>query len=86
MKPKLLVVDDEKNTREALRRALEDAFEVFVAPNVESSRNLMRTESMDVVLTDLRLGSESGLDVLQLCQRQSPPPPCVVMKIGRAHV
>jgi len=34
---------------------------------------------MDVVLTDLRLGSESGLDVLRLCQKQSPPPPCIVM-------
>jgi len=79
MRPKLLVVDDEKNTRDALRRALEDNFEVFVAANVESSKNLMKSESMDVVLTDLRLGSESGLDVLKLCQSQNLPPPCVVM-------
>ena len=79
MRPKLLVVDDEKNTREALRRAFEDAFEVFVAANVESSKNLMKSEPMDVVLTDLRLGNESGLEVLKLCQRQNPPPPCVVM-------
>ena len=79
MRPKLLVVDDEKNTRDALRRALEDDFEVFVAANVESSKNLMKSEPMDVVLTDLRLGSESGLDVLKLCQRQNLPPPCVVM-------
>jgi DNA-binding NtrC family response regulator len=79
MKPKLLVVDDEKNTRDALRRALEDAFEVFVAANVESSKNLMKSESMDVVLTDLRLGNDSGLDVLKLCLSQSLPPPCVVM-------
>lgn len=79
MRPKLLVVDDEKNTRDALRRALEDNFEVFLAANVESSKNLMKSEPMDVVLTDLRLGNESGLDVLKLCQRQSFPPPCVVM-------
>ena len=79
MRPKLLVVDDEKNTREALRRAFEDAFEVFVAANLESSKNLIKSEPMDVVLTDLRLGNESGLEVLKLCQRQNPPPPCVVM-------
>jgi DNA-binding NtrC family response regulator len=72
-------VDDEKNTRDALRRALEDNFEVFVAANVESSKNLMKSEPMDVVLTDLRLGNESGLDVLKLCQSQNLPPPCVVM-------
>jgi DNA-binding NtrC family response regulator len=79
MRPKLLVVDDEKNTRDALRRALEDNFEVFVAANVENSKNLMKSEPMDVVLTDLRLGNESGLDVLKLCQSQNLPPPCVVM-------
>lgn len=79
MRAKLLVVDDEKNTRDALRRALEDDFEVFVAANVESSKNLMKSEPMDVVLTDLRLGNESGLDVLKLCQSQNLPPPCVVM-------
>ena len=79
MRPKLLVVDDEKNTREALRRAFEDAFEVFIAANLESSKNLIKSEPMDVVLTDLRLGNESGLEVLKLCQRQNPPPPCVVM-------
>ena len=79
MRPKLLVVDDEKNTRDALRRALEDNFEVFVAANVESSKNLMKSEPMDVVLTDLRLGNESGLNVLKLCQSQNLPPPCVVM-------
>jgi DNA-binding NtrC family response regulator len=79
MKPKLLVVDDEKNTRDALRRALEDFFEVFVSMNMETTRNLLKSDSMDVVLTDLRLGSESGLEVLHLCQKQSPPPPCIVM-------
>ena len=79
MRPKLLVVDDEQNTRVALRRAFEDAFEVFVAANLESSKNLIKSEPMDVVLTDLRLGNESGLEVLKLCQRQNPPPPCVVM-------
>jgi DNA-binding NtrC family response regulator len=79
MKPKLLVVDDEKNTRDALRRALEDSFEVFLSMNVETTRNLLKSESMDVVLTDLRLGNESGLDVLRLCQKQCPASPCVVM-------
>jgi DNA-binding NtrC family response regulator len=79
MRPKLLVVDDEKNTREALRRALEDTFEVFVAANLESAKNLIKSETMDVVLTDLRLGTESGLDVLRLCQRNNSLAPCVVM-------
>ena len=79
MKAKLLVVDDEKNTREALRRALDDTFEVYLAVNVTGAQNILKSDSMDVVLTDLRIGSESGLDVIQLAQKQSPPPPCIVM-------
>ena len=33
-KPSLLIVDDEKNTREALRRVLEDHFEIFTAADL----------------------------------------------------
>ena len=78
-KPNLLIVDDEKNTRDALRRALEDGFEVFTAPNLASVKTLLAAEPMDVVLTDLRLGQESGLAVLQVCRQQNPAPICIVM-------
>lgn len=78
-KPSLLLVDDEKNTREALRRVLEEHFEVFTAADLTSAEKLMAVEKMDAVLTDLRLGHASGLSVLERCLRQSPPPPCVVM-------
>ena len=47
--------------------------------NVAGAQNILKSDSMDVVLTDLRIGSESGLDVIQLAQKQSPPPPCIVM-------
>jgi len=78
-KPNLLIVDDEKNTRDALRRALEDGFEVFTAPNLSSVKTLLTAEPMDVVLTDLRLGQESGLAVLQECRQMNPSPVCIVM-------
>ncbi len=78
-KPNLLIVDDEKNTRDALRRALADGFEVFTAPNLASVKTLLEAESMDVVLTDLRLGQESGLAVLHACRQQNPAPVCIMM-------
>jgi len=78
-KPNLLVVDDEKNTRDALRRGLADKFEVYVAPDLSSAKALFLAEPMDAVLTDLRLGHESGLGILELCQAQRPPPICIVM-------
>ncbi|NDC80076.1 MAG: sigma-54-dependent Fis family transcriptional regulator [Verrucomicrobia bacterium] len=78
-KPNLLVVDDEKNTRDALRRVLEDTFEVYTTADVKGVKNLMENSSMDAILTDLRLGNESGMQVLELCRQADPPIPCVVM-------
>ena len=78
-KPNLLVVDDEKNTRDALRLGLADRFEVYVAADLSSAKTLLLAEPMDAVLTDLRLGHESGLGILELCRAQRPPPVCVVM-------
>ena len=78
-KPSLLIVDDEKNTREALRRVLEDHFEIFTAADLGAAEKLLAAEKMDAVLTDLRLGHESGLNVLERCLKTAARPPCVVM-------
>ena len=78
-KPILLIVDDEKNTREALRRVLEEHFEIFTAADLVGAEKLLAAEKMDAVLTDLRLGHESGLSVLDRCLRSPSSPPCVVM-------
>ena len=78
-KPNLLVVDDEKNTRDALRRVLEDSFEVYTTTDLKGVKNLLENTAMDAVLSDLRLGNESGMQVLELCRQAEPPIPCVVM-------
>ena len=78
-KPSLLIVDDEKNTREALRRVLEEYFEIFTAADLAGAGKLLEAEKMDAVLTDLRLGHESGLSVLERCLQSPQRPPCVVM-------
>lgn len=78
-KPSLLVVDDEKNTRDALRRVLEESFEVYTTTDVKGAKNLLASTAVDVILTDLRLGSESGMQVLELGRQAEPPVPCVVM-------
>ena len=78
-KPSLLIVDDEKNTREALRRVLEEFFEIFTAADLGAAEKLLAAEKMDAVLTDLRLGHESGISVLERCLKSPGRPPCVVM-------
>ena len=43
-KPSLLIVDDEKNTREALRRVLEEFFEIFTAADLGAAEKLLAAE------------------------------------------
>ncbi len=55
MNPNLLIVDDEKPTRDGLRAALEDRYEVYVAEDAASAASLLEAEAFEVLLTDFRL-------------------------------
>ena len=79
MKPNLLIVDDEQHTREGLELALEDNFEVFLASNPEEAFNVMESESLEVVLTDLRMGHQSGMTVIDHAISLSSNPICIMM-------
>lgn len=78
--PTLLVVEDEKNTRDGLRRALEDKFEIYIASDYASALNVLEAQPIDVLLTDLRLsGSADGMELLAKVQSLNHPPVCVLM-------
>ena len=44
MKPTLLIVDDEKTTREGLRAALEERYDVYIAEDTKAAMNLLEAE------------------------------------------
>ncbi len=77
--PGLLIVEDEKNTRDGLRRALEEKFEVYLASDVKTAWNVLESEPVDLMLTDLRLGTESGMDLLAKAQSLPKPPISILM-------
>lgn len=79
MQPILLIVDDEKPTRDALCLALEDDYEVYAAANGRAARAIMESEPVDILLTDLRLGGESGMDLIDFAQGLDKPPKCIMM-------
>ncbi|HEY8902417.1 MAG TPA: sigma-54 dependent transcriptional regulator [Chthoniobacterales bacterium] len=70
---RILIVDDEKNIRRTLQLAVEsmghDAFAVSSGPDALDE---IKPTGFDVVFLDLKLGQESGLDVLQEILRVSP--------------
>jgi DNA-binding NtrC family response regulator len=78
--PILLVVEDEKNTRDGLRRFFESKFDIYLAPDVPAAMNVIEAQQVDVLLTDLRLmGGTEGLDLLVRAQSISHPPVTILM-------
>lgn len=79
MPASVLVVDDEKHTREGLRQALEEEFDVYLASDAEEAFNLMEAEEFDVVLTDLRMAGKSGMKVIDKAILLPKRPICIMM-------
>jgi two-component system response regulator AtoC len=78
-KPTLLIVDDEKPTRDGLRAALEDRYDIYVAEDAATATALLEQQKFDVVLTDFRLPREDGMKVIARAKSLSPPPVCILM-------
>ncbi|MGC6456242.1 MAG: sigma-54-dependent transcriptional regulator [Coraliomargaritaceae bacterium] len=79
MPASILIVDDEKNTREGLGLALEEHYEVYLASSAEEAFNLMEAEAFDVVLTDLRMTGVSGLKLIDHTLTLPNRPICIMM-------
>lgn len=78
-KPTLLIVDDEKPTRDGLRAALEERYDVYVADDAKSAMELLEAENFDVLLTDFRLPNEDGLKLIARAKSLPKPPICILM-------
>ena len=61
----ILVVDDEPSLRLLCRVNLElEGHRVLEAGAIDEARELLATEQIDVVLLDVHVGSDNGLDLL----------------------
>ena len=79
MNPTILIVDDEKHTRDGLRASLEDDFEVYVAADIQGALNVLDGDQIDLVLTDLRLGGEDGMQLVDKVLARADPPIVIMM-------
>jgi len=80
MKLVILVVDDEKNIREGLAGALElDGYDVLMAKDGEQAISLLNSNSIDLVLTDLRMPKLSGEELLKHVASSYPTLPVIVL-------
>src|SRR5579871_4876026 len=78
--PAILIVEDEAKMRRLLELNLgEDGFATHSAGDAETGLKLLRENTVDLVLTDLKLPGMNGLEFLQTIKRQNAALPVVVM-------
>jgi CheY-like chemotaxis protein len=76
---RILVVDDEPNIRLVYKEVLsEEGYQVLEAESARDVFDILGHQPVDIVVLDIKLRSESGLDVLQRITREYPDIPVVL--------
>ena len=70
--PLVLVVDDERRSQEAMRRTLDEEFQVLTADDTASARALLERHRVAVILCDQRMPGQSGVDFLKEVRSRWP--------------
>lgn len=76
----LLVVDDDRDACELLELHFrQDDFTVHTAHDVASARAVLEAHEIDLLLSDVQLGQESGLDLCTWLTENRPATPAVML-------
>lgn len=78
--PRVLIVEDETALRELLRDELkDDGYEVLTAESAEGAVDLLASERIDLVVSDLRLPGADGLALLERTRTMEHPPAFIII-------
>ena len=75
----ILIVDDDRNTREGLRRALQPLYDIVLVDSAERALPTLDERHVDVVLSDIRMAGMDGLTLLQRIMARSHPPIVIML-------
>lgn len=80
MKKTILVVDDEKDTRELMARALSGDYSVTTAADAELAIKALEADpSIALMLSDVRMPGASGIELLKLAKSMRPRLACILL-------
>jgi|SRR5919197_6153057 DNA-binding response OmpR family regulator len=80
---RILVIDDHTEIRELLRVTLEAAgYDVAVAPNGREGLEIQRRRPAELVITDIFMPEQEGLETIQELREQTPRPKIIAMSGG----
>ena len=77
---KLLVVDDDESLSEALQLVLsKEGYDVTTAENVSEALSIISKTNLDLVISDLKLPDESGIDLLKKVHQFNEDLPFIII-------
>lgn len=80
LKKRILILDDEPIVVERFGPTMERAgFDVATCTSSADAIRFLRTESFDILVTDLKMSGADGMDVMKVAQRQHPKIKVVVI-------
>ncbi|RKX79520.1 MAG: sigma-54-dependent Fis family transcriptional regulator [Spirochaetes bacterium] len=80
MKFNILVVDDEKNIRDGLGKALEmDGYNVFLAEDGNVAMDIINDNEVDLIIADLKMPGISGEELLKNVTASYPTVPVIIL-------
>ncbi|MBI4558348.1 MAG: response regulator [Candidatus Hydrogenedentes bacterium] len=81
----ILVVDDENGPRQALRMLLKEHHDVFLASDVTAAQQIVERECVDLIITDIRIPRQSGIELLQQVRKCYPDIEVIILT-GYGHL
>jgi len=86
MADKILIVDDEQGMRDFLRAMLErQDYEVSTASSGEEAKAVLEAESIDLMITDVKMPDISGIELMEHCKRVAPDTIVIVITAYASH-
>lgn len=83
----ILVVDDELELLEIFSAWLgRYGFRVFTAPNGAEALKVLRTQKMDVLLSDIRMPVMDGVTLVRTLNQMETPPPKIIFVTGYGNI
>lgn len=77
--PTVLIVDDDKHTRDGLALALKRHYNVLLAENGERALKTLESVKADIVLSDMRMPGMPGMELLRTVRKRYPDIPFVLL-------
>jgi two-component system, NtrC family, response regulator AtoC len=77
--PTVLIVDDDKSTRDGLELALRGEYKVLLAESAERAIEILNGGSVNVLLSDVRMPGMDGLTLMQRALAQNPGLVCILL-------